>query len=161
VSVRERKRRQKGEGFPATAALTATDWDPVVVRIVRLLAASSVTGDRIALTNGTSSQDDVGAVFGPIRIELVRWSRKWDKKNRGSAGLCSGVDLPKIGAGSGAPPPEEKFQLEENNASRLQPFRGEIPTIRRLTAESTRSTMDWKVALKLICLFVVILVTGP
>jgi hypothetical protein len=96
VGVREGKRRQKGEGLPTTPALTATDWDPVVVRIVRLLAASSVTGDRIALTNGTSSQDNVGALFGPIRIELVRRDRKWDKKNRSSSGLCPGVDLPKI-----------------------------------------------------------------
>jgi hypothetical protein len=96
VGVREGKRRQEGEGFPATAAVTATDWDPVVMLIVRLLAASSVTGDRIALTNGTSSQDDAGALLGPIRIELVRWDRKWDKKNRSSSGLCPGVDLPKI-----------------------------------------------------------------
>ena len=96
MGVRKGKRRQKGEGVPATPAVTATDWDPVVMRIVRLLAASSVTGDRIALTHGTSPQDDVGALFGPIRIELVRWGRKWDKKNRSSSGLCPGVDLPKI-----------------------------------------------------------------
>jgi hypothetical protein len=123
-------------------AVTATDWDPVVMLIVRLLAASSVTGDRIALTNGTSSQDDVGALFGPIRIELVRGDRKWDKKNRGSSGFRPGVDLTQIGAGSGAPPPEEKLQLEENNASRPQPFRGEIPTIGRLIAESSDRQPD-------------------
>jgi hypothetical protein len=96
VGVREGKRRQKGERLPATLAVTATDWDPVMVLIVRLLAASSVTGDRIALTNGTSPQDDVGALFGPIGLQLVRRDRKWDKKNRSSSGLCPGVDLPKI-----------------------------------------------------------------
>jgi hypothetical protein len=96
VGVREGKRRQKGERLPATLTVTATDWDPVVILIVRLLAASSVTGDRIAPTNGTSPQDDVGTLFSPIRIELVRRDRKWDKKNRSSSGLCPGVDLLKI-----------------------------------------------------------------
>jgi hypothetical protein len=96
VGVREGKRRQKGEGLPATPAVTATDWDPVVVLIVGLLAASSVTGDRIAFTNGTSPQDNAGALFGPVGFELVRRGRKWDKKNRSSSGLCPGVDLPKI-----------------------------------------------------------------
>ena len=46
--------------------------------IVRLLAAPSVTGDRIAFTNGASPQDDVGALLGPIRLQLVRRDRKWD-----------------------------------------------------------------------------------
>jgi hypothetical protein len=55
VGVREGKRRQKGECLAAPPAVTATDWDPVVMLIMCLLAASSVTGDRIALTNGTSS----------------------------------------------------------------------------------------------------------
>jgi hypothetical protein len=109
VGVREGKRRQKGEGFPATPALTSTDWDPVVVCVVRLLAASSVTSDRIALTNRTSSQDDAGALFGPIRIELVRCDRKWDKKNRGSLGLCPGVDLP------GSEPEAEPLLLKKNS----------------------------------------------
>jgi hypothetical protein len=76
--------------------------------IVRLLAASSVAGDRIALTNGASPQDDVGALFGPIRLRLVRRDRKWDKKNRGSLGLCPGVDLPRSEPEAEPPPPEEK-----------------------------------------------------
>jgi hypothetical protein len=50
--VRERKPRQEGEGLPATGAATATDANPVVMRIVRLLAAAAVTDDRIAFTNG-------------------------------------------------------------------------------------------------------------
>jgi len=90
-------------------AVTATDGDPVVMLIVRLLAASSVTGDRIALTNGTSSQDDVGALFGPIRIELVRGDRKWGKKNRGSSGLRPGVDLPR------SEPEAEPLLLKKNS----------------------------------------------
>jgi hypothetical protein len=78
VGVRKGKRRQKGECLPATPAVTATDWKPVVLLIVRLLAASSVIGDRIAFTNGASPQDDVGALLAPIRLQLVRRDRKLD-----------------------------------------------------------------------------------
>jgi len=96
MRIRKRKRREKGKGFSATWAATAPDLDPVVMRIVRLLAASPVTRDRIALANWASAQDDLVGVVGPVSFELVRRSGKWDKKNRSSSGLCSGVDLPKI-----------------------------------------------------------------
>ena len=120
VCVRERKRWQKGEGLPAPPAVTATDLDPVVMLIVRLLAASSVAGDRIALTNGTSPQDDIGGLFGPIRPKLVQWGRKWDKKNRSSSGLRPGVDLPRSKPEAEPLLLKGKSQLEENNASRLR-----------------------------------------
>jgi hypothetical protein len=64
--------------------------------IVRLLATASVTRDRIALANWASAQDDLVRVVGPVSFELVRRCGKWDKKNRSSSGLGSGVDLPKI-----------------------------------------------------------------
>jgi hypothetical protein len=96
VRVRERKTREKGEGPPTTGAATATDTNPVVMFIVRLLAAASMADDRIALTNRASPQDDFGAVRRPIRFELVRRDGKWDKQNRRSLGLCSsGPDLPR------------------------------------------------------------------
>ena len=60
VCVRERKPRQEGEGLPASGAATATDANPVVMLIVSLLAAASVTDDRIAFTNGASPQNDPG-----------------------------------------------------------------------------------------------------
>jgi hypothetical protein len=104
VCVREREQREKGKGLPATGAATATDANPVVMLIVGLLAAASVADDRIAFTNRASPQDDLVTVFGPIIFDLVRRRGKWDKQNRSSLGLCSsGVDLPKIWAGSGAP----------------------------------------------------------
>ena len=96
VRIRERKRREEGKGLPATWAATAPDLDPVVMRIVRLLATASVTRDRIALANWAAAQDDLVGVVGPVSFKLVRRSGKWDKKNRSSSGLCSGVDLPKI-----------------------------------------------------------------
>ncbi len=82
VGVRERKRREEGEGLSATWAATAPDPNPVVMLIMRLFAASSVTGDRIAFTNGASPQDDFLAVFGSVGFELVRRCGKWDKENR-------------------------------------------------------------------------------
>ena len=72
AGVRERKPRQEGEGLSATGAATATDANPVVMLIVRLLAAASVTDDRIALTNRASPQYGLGTACGPIGFELVR-----------------------------------------------------------------------------------------
>lgn len=95
VGVRERKPRQKGEGLPAIGTATATDPNPVVMLIVRLLAAATVTDDRIAFAHRASPQDDLVAVSRPVAFQLVRRSGKWDKKNRSSSGLCSGIDLAK------------------------------------------------------------------
>ena len=67
-----------------------------MVFIVRLLAAVSMTDDRIAPTTGAAPQDDFGATRRPIRVELVRRDTKWDKQNRTRLELCpSGVDLPR------------------------------------------------------------------
>ena len=87
VGVRERKQWKEGEGLSATWAATAPDLDPVVMLVVRLLASSSVAGDRIAFTNRASPQDDFLALFGPVSFDSLRWSGKWDKQNRMSSGL--------------------------------------------------------------------------
>ena len=120
--VRERKPRQEGEGLSATGAATATDANPVVMRVVRLLAAASVTDDRIALTNGASPQNGLGTACGPIGFELVRRDGKWDKENRSSLELCPGVDLPRSEPEAELLPLIRKSQLEENTASRLTVF---------------------------------------
>ena len=109
MGVRERKQRKKGEGLRAPGAAAAADPDPVVVFIVRLLAAASMADDRIAFTNGAAPQDDFGTARSPIGFELVRRDEKWDKKNRSSSGLCSsGVDLPRSGPEAELLPPEAK-----------------------------------------------------
>jgi len=109
VRVRKRKQRKKCEGLPATGATTATDPDPIVVFIVRLLAAASVADDRIAFTSGAAPLDDFGAARGPIRFELVRRDGKWDKQNRSSSGLCpSGVDPSRSKPEAELLPPEAK-----------------------------------------------------
>ena len=76
MGVRERKQRKEGEGLPATGAAAATDPNPVVMFIVRLLAAASVADDRIVFANGASPQNDLGATRGPIGFELVLAGRK-------------------------------------------------------------------------------------
>jgi hypothetical protein len=123
VGVRERKQWKKGEGLPATSAATATDPNPVVMRIVRLLAATSMTDDQIASTSGTSPQDDFGAARSPLRFELVCRDAKWDKQNRSSLELCPGIDLPRSEPEAELHPPEEK-----SNWKRIQlplcPFLG-------------------------------------
>ena len=89
------KARREGEGLH-NSGTAAPDVNPVVMLIVRLLAAASMADDRIAFTSGTSPQHDFGAACGPIGFELVRRDGKWDKQNRSSSELCpSGVDLPR------------------------------------------------------------------
>ena len=88
MRVRERKQREESEGLPATRAATATDRNPIMMLVVRLLAAAPVADDRIAFTSRASPQDGLVAVSGPVRFKLVRRGRKWDKENRSSWGLC-------------------------------------------------------------------------
>ena len=52
MRVRQRKQREEGEGRAATRTAAATDINPVMILVVRLLAAASVTDDRIAFTDG-------------------------------------------------------------------------------------------------------------
>jgi hypothetical protein len=60
-----------------------------------LFATTAVSDNRIALTNGASA-DDLCVGLGPVRIEVVLRSRKWDKENRVHVGLCAEVvTLPK------------------------------------------------------------------
>src|SRR6516164_70328 len=87
VRVRERKQWQESEGLPTTGTTTATDPNPIVMLIMRLLATASVTNDRIAFTRRASPQNDLVAVSSPVRFQLVRRGRKWDKKNRSRLGL--------------------------------------------------------------------------
>jgi len=88
MGVRERKQREESEGLLATGAATATDPNPIVMLIVRLLAAASVADDRIPFTCRASPQDGLVAASGPVSFKLVRWGRTWDKENRSSLELC-------------------------------------------------------------------------
>jgi hypothetical protein len=80
VRVRKRKGRQGSRGLLAIGAAPATDLNPIVMLIMRLLGAAPVADDRIAFTNGAAPQDHLDALFGPIGFELVRRGGKWDKR---------------------------------------------------------------------------------
>ena len=95
MGVRKRKQRQESEGLSAIRAATATDLNPVMILIMRLLAAAAVADNRTLITNGAVRQADLVAVSGPVAFQLVRRGRKWDKENRSSWGLPPGVDLPR------------------------------------------------------------------
>jgi hypothetical protein len=119
VRIREGKRREEGKGRSATRAATAPNLDPVVMRIVCLLAASPVTRDRVALANGASAQDDLVGVGGPVSFELVQQSGKWDEKNRSSSGSAPALTFPRSEPEVEPLLLKGKLQLEENNASPL------------------------------------------
>jgi len=87
MRVSERKQWEESERLPANWAAITTDANPIVILIMRLLAAAAMADDRIPFTCRASPQDLV-AISGPISFKLVRQRRKWDKKNRSSLGLC-------------------------------------------------------------------------
>jgi len=120
VRVRERKQWEEGEGLLATGTATATNANPIVMLIMRLLAAASVTDDRINFTPRASPQNNLGAARGPIRFELVRRCGKWDKQNRTFMELCPGIDPLRSEPEAELLPPETKIQLKENNPSHFQ-----------------------------------------
>ena len=91
------------------------DRNPIMMPIVRLLAAPSVADDRLLLTYRASPQDLV-AVLLPVSFQLARRRRKWDKENRSRWGSAI-VELPRS-------EPEAELLLRkiqpENKAFRLQ-----------------------------------------
>jgi len=94
------------------------DRNPIMMLIVRLLAAASMPDDRLPLTYRASPQDLV-AVPLPLSFKLVRRRRKWDKENRSRWGSATDVDLPR------SEPEAELLLLKiqpphENKAFRLQ-----------------------------------------
>jgi hypothetical protein len=73
MRIGERKQWKKSEGFPASGAATTTDRNPIMMMVVRLLAAASVADDRFPLTYRAS------------RCELVIRARIVDRKLARSA----------------------------------------------------------------------------
>ena len=55
MRVRQREQRKEGESLPANGATSTMDTNPVVMLVVRLLAAMSVPDDRILFTNRASA----------------------------------------------------------------------------------------------------------
>jgi hypothetical protein len=82
MRIRDREQREEGECPPANLANPASDLNPVVVFIVRLLMAAAVSDNGIAFTNRASAQQDFIAIASPVAFDLVGCGRKWDKDNR-------------------------------------------------------------------------------
>ena len=117
MRIRERKQGQEREGLSTHRAATAANRNPIMMLIVRLLAAASVADDRLPLTYRASPQDLV-AVLLPLRFKLVRRHRKWDKESRSRWGSATDVDLPR--SEPEAEPLLLKIQSQEDKAFRLQ-----------------------------------------
>ena len=71
VGVRQREQGKQGKGLSTALAKAASDPNPAVMFIVRLLATATVTDDGIAFANRASPQDELIAVCGPIGFQLV------------------------------------------------------------------------------------------
>jgi hypothetical protein len=118
MRIRERKQWQETESLSTHPTPTAMDRNPIMMPIVRLLAAPSVADDRLPLTYRASPQDLV-AVLLPLSFQLAQRRRKWDKENRSRWGSATDVDLPRS-------EPEAELLLlkiqptQENKAFRLQ-----------------------------------------
>ena len=93
------------------------DRNPIMMLIVRLLAAASVADDRLPLTYRASPQDLV-AVLLPLSFKLVRRRKKWDKENRSRWGSATDVDP--LRSEPEVEPLLLKIQSQENKVFRLQ-----------------------------------------
>ena len=93
---------------------------PIVMLIMGLLAAASVTDDRVNFTRWASPQNHLGAARGPIRFELVHRCGKWDKENRTSWSSAPALTCQDLSRKAELLSPKTKIQLKENNPSRLQ-----------------------------------------
>ena len=89
------------------------DRNPIMMLIVRLLAAVSVADDRLPLTYRAPPQDLV-AVLLPLSFKLVRRRRKWDKENRSRWGSATDIDLPR------SEPEAELLLLKSNRRKRIK-----------------------------------------
>jgi hypothetical protein len=121
VGVGKRKQWKKCERNPAVGAAATPNPDPVVMLIVRLLAAMPVPNDRIALTDRTKAYDDLVAVVGPAGSKLLQPGRHWDKEDR----YLKGASLSDVDPPRSQPAAKllllKKIQLKENIASYSQP----------------------------------------
>src|SRR5437667_9781205 len=95
MSVCQRENRQEGKGLATSVTEAASDANPIVMFIVRLLAAATMPDYRLAFTNRALTQNDVGASCGPVGSQVVLVGGKWDKKNRGNGALPGTVTLPR------------------------------------------------------------------
>ena len=66
MGVGEREQGKEGESLPTNLAKAASDPNPVVMFIVRLLAPATVADDGIAFAKRASPQQDLLAITSPV-----------------------------------------------------------------------------------------------
>lgn len=71
MAVGRREWRQESERLSTLIAETAANPNPIMVCIVSLFAPTTVTHDRILLTNRAPAQNDIRARLGPIGFEVA------------------------------------------------------------------------------------------
>ena len=96
MAVGRREGRQERERLVAPVAQAAADPDPVVVFVMRLLAAAAMADDGVLGTNRAAAREDFRVGLGPIGFEVELRGQKWDKQNRSAEGFARPVTLPKI-----------------------------------------------------------------
>src|SRR4029434_8476237 len=69
MGVRKRKPGQERVGLAAVGTASASDINPVVMLVVRLLTTASMADDRIALTNRAVPRKSRAATGRPIRFQ--------------------------------------------------------------------------------------------
>src|SRR5215472_15507639 len=99
VTVWGRKGRQERERLAAAIATAAPNRDPIMVFIMSLSAAATMTDDGILQTNRAMAQDEFRTHFGPIPFEVVLRGRKRDKQNRTNVGVAQPATLPRSATG--------------------------------------------------------------
>ena len=125
VSVRRREQGQKSERRPTLVAKTASNPDPIMVFVMSLLPPAAVADDGVRRTDRAAAKDDCGACLGPIGLEVVLRSRKWDKQYRDQwRALLGQLTLPRSEPEIQPSPPKQKSQLEKKNSSFDWPLSG-------------------------------------
>lgn len=71
VAIGKREGRQEGDGLAARCADAAPNRNPVVVFVMRLFAATTMTNDRILQANRAAANDYFSASLRPISFQLA------------------------------------------------------------------------------------------
>ena len=90
MRVRKREHGQEGNRLPANTAEPPPNSDPVVAFVMSLFAATAMTYDRIARTNGAPANDTFCGGLRPVGSLLALHRGKCDKDNRGNGGSAWG-----------------------------------------------------------------------
>ncbi len=109
LSVRKREQRKESERLTAPSAAAPSNPDPIVMLVVRLLAATPVVNDRIPFADRASAYDDLVRTFRPLGGKLIQRREDWEKEDHRRKGAShTDLDLTR------PQPAEKRLLLKEN-----------------------------------------------